>query len=157
MALLLIGYGNTLRCDDGVGQAIALTVADWRIPDLQVEACHQLTPELALELALVERVWFIDAYAVPQPSPGHHLIIQQIQGDGHLAPLGHHLTPPRLLSLTAQLYGRIPEAYWLLIPAGDFGFGECFSVMTEQAMAEAIAWLQKTLMPQPVSPCTNSA
>ncbi|MEA5418013.1 hydrogenase maturation protease [Spirulina sp. CCNP1310] len=156
MTRLLIGYGNTLRCDDGVGQAIAQTVADWQIPHLQVEACHQLTPELALTLALVERVWFIDAYAVPEPALHHPVIIQPIQADDHLTPLGHHLTPPLLLSLTKQLYGRIPEASWLLIPAGDFSFGEHFSAMTQQAMEEAIAWLETTLTPQ-ATPCTNSA
>lgn len=154
MALLLIGYGNTLRCDDGVGQAIALKVADWEIPQLRVEACHQLTPELAAALAIMERVWFVDAYAVPQPSPHHRLMIQRIKADAHFTPLGHHLTPPLLLSLTQQLYGRTPEAHWLLIPAGDFSFGEHFSAMTQQAMEEAIAWLETTLTPQ-ATPCTN--
>ena len=154
MALLLIGYGNTLRCDDGVGQAIAQTVADWQLPQLRVEACHQLTPELAPELALVERAWFIDAYAVPEPTTGHSMIVQPIHADPQRHTLGHHLTPPLLLSLTQQLYGRTPPAEWLLIPAGDFSFGECFSPMTQQAMEEAIAWLQATLTP-PTVPCTN--
>lgn len=155
MALLLIGYGNTLRCDDGVGQAIALQVADWQIPQLRVEACHQLTPELAPELACVERVWFIDAYAVPESATNHPMIVQPIHADSQHQTLGHHLTPPLLLSLTEQLYGQTPEAYWLLIPAENFGFGECFSPMTQQGMEEAIAWLQTTLTPQTATPCTN--
>ncbi|TVQ65164.1 MAG: hydrogenase maturation protease [Spirulina sp. DLM2.Bin59] len=154
MSLLLIGYGNTLRCDDGVGQAIALTVATWQIPDLRVEVCHQLTPELAAALATVERVWFVDAYGVPQDAEQHPVKIQPLEADPQINPLGHHLTPPLVLSLTAQLYGRTPEAWWLLIPAIDFSFGETFSPLTQQAMAEAIAWLETTLTPQ-ATPCTN--
>jgi Ni,Fe-hydrogenase maturation factor len=32
--ILVIGYGNSLRCDDGVGQAIARRVADWGLKDV---------------------------------------------------------------------------------------------------------------------------
>jgi hydrogenase maturation protease len=45
--ILLIGYGNTLRNDDGVGVRIAEIIAEENRPHVQVIATHQLTPELA--------------------------------------------------------------------------------------------------------------
>ena len=37
---LIIGYGNTLRSDDGVGPRLAQTVADWRLPGVRSLALH---------------------------------------------------------------------------------------------------------------------
>jgi len=66
---LVIGIGNPLRGDDGVGallaeQAALFTAAD---PDgpVAVRSVQQLTPELAEELARLEAVLFIDAWLAP--------------------------------------------------------------------------------------------
>jgi hypothetical protein len=60
---LLIGWGNPLRGDDGVGQAIAAAVERWGQPQLEVVEAVQLTPELAPLLAAARRVLFVDAEA----------------------------------------------------------------------------------------------
>ena len=56
--LLVIGIGNPLRGDDGVGprlaaeaEALAPRPRRGREPDLAVRAVQQLTPELAPEVA----------------------------------------------------------------------------------------------------------
>src|SRR5262249_51109422 len=59
--LLVIGYGNELRGDDGVGPAAARAVAAWAEPCVQAIATHQLTPELADAIAGAEEVVFVDA------------------------------------------------------------------------------------------------
>jgi hypothetical protein len=59
--LLVIGYGNELRGDDGVGPAAARAVAAWNEPGVQGIATHQLTPELADAIAGAEEVVFVDA------------------------------------------------------------------------------------------------
>ena len=61
---LVIGIGNTLRGDDGVGWWLAQRAERWR-PAVQVRVVQQLTPELAAELAPVNRVLFIDAWLGP--------------------------------------------------------------------------------------------
>jgi Ni,Fe-hydrogenase maturation factor len=50
-AILVIGYGNELRGDDAIGQWVARAVA-----------AHQLTPELAEDLAHTDYAVFVDAY-----------------------------------------------------------------------------------------------
>jgi len=58
---LLIGYRNSLRSDDGVGQKVATIVEDWEVPELRSLFVHQLTPELVTDIAQVELVIFVDA------------------------------------------------------------------------------------------------
>ena len=64
MTVLIIGYGNPLRGDDGVGWRVAEAVAA-ALPDgaAEVLTVHQLTPELAELMSRADRVIFIDAAA----------------------------------------------------------------------------------------------
>jgi hypothetical protein len=64
--LLVIGYGNELRGDDGVGPKTAMAVSEWHFPGVKTMVCHQLTPDLAEPIAAAERVVFIDAVAEPR-------------------------------------------------------------------------------------------
>ena len=61
---LIVGYGNPLRGDDGVGQAVAQAFAgENAIAGVDAIVCHQLTPELAEQFAAAARVVLIDAAA----------------------------------------------------------------------------------------------
>ena len=59
--ILVIGYGNTLRSDDGVGPRVAMAVASREWPGFNAIAVQQLTPELAEPLAAAELAIFVDA------------------------------------------------------------------------------------------------
>ncbi|MGF1587982.1 MAG: hydrogenase maturation protease [Pleurocapsa sp.] len=61
MHYLVIGYGNTLRSDDGAGQSAANQIAAWGLPNVRSLAVHQLTPELAEDIANADTVIFVDA------------------------------------------------------------------------------------------------
>jgi len=64
---LVIGIGNPLRGDDGIGWRLAALMP--ARAGLAVRCRQQLTPELAEELASVERVLFLDAWLGPD-GPG---------------------------------------------------------------------------------------
>lgn len=59
---LIIGYGNPLRGDDGLGWHVAQRLAAV-LPQhrARIEVCHQLTPELAEPISRADLVIFIDA------------------------------------------------------------------------------------------------
>jgi hydrogenase maturation protease len=59
--LLIIGYGNTLRSDDGVGPHVVREIAAQRLPDVTCVVVHQLTPEMAAQVTLADQVLFVDA------------------------------------------------------------------------------------------------
>jgi hydrogenase maturation protease len=64
--LLVIGYGNTLRGDDGVGPRVAEAVRALRLPGVSTLVCQMLTPEHAAPISLAQTVIFVDA-AVDAP------------------------------------------------------------------------------------------
>ena len=112
MATLVIGYGNTLRGDDAVGRLAADTVEAWRLRDVKTLSVHQLTPELAEDIAAAQQVIFIDAAANASWQP--------LTPATSARSLTHHVDPQGLLALASALYGAMPTAYLLTLPAIDF-------------------------------------
>lgn len=144
MTTLVIGYGNTLRSDDGAGQRAAELVESWNIADVRSLMVHQLTPELATEIALAERVIFVDAIAAEQVQST--VKIEKLVGEDMSQVSGHDCHPRYLLSLTKKLYQKEPPAYWVLIPAMQFEFGETFSFLTQQSLEIALINIRNLLV-----------
>ncbi len=137
MTILLIACGNPLRRDDGAGGVLARRLAAERLVGLRILILHQLTPELAVDLARpeVRCALFADAFVVDADADAP--ILRPLDGEGGAPPLGHHLCPESLLGLTARLYGRRPPAWLAAIPGEDFGFGEGLSLEAQRAVARA--------------------
>ena len=138
-AVLVIGYGNALRSDDGAGIRAATMIAA-RDSRARVITCQQLTPELVDDIAAAAQVVFIDAYAANERAA--RLRIERIVGDdGDAASvLGHHANPARLLALAGRLHGHVPEAWVVGVPGHCFDVGEAISNETAQRIDEAAAW-----------------
>ena len=65
---LVVGYGNSLRSDDGVGwHAAGLLATDPRLAGARVLARHQLVPELAVDVSRASLVVLVDAAADGDP------------------------------------------------------------------------------------------
>ncbi len=140
--ILIIGYGNDLRSDDGVGQKIANQIQNWQIPHIQSIALHQLTPELAETISEVKKVIFIDVYPA---SEGAKIQIQNLEPTNMRDKIGHISDPRSLLALCQALYNHLPEAWMIAIPGVNFDFGEILSPTTEQGMNEALAAIDKLI------------
>ena len=133
MNTLVIGYGNPLRGDDGVGPQVVEQLAAWSEEKLQTRAVHQLTPELAAEISLVEEVWFVDAWV-----GGVTPTVQQLTVTTALPVMDHGWQPEGLLQLAKTLYDAEPVAYHLLIPAQQFDYGENLSEMARKGIDWAV-------------------
>lgn len=141
---LIIGYGSTLRRDDGVGYVLAEKIAGEAWPAVQSLAVHQLTPELTALLAQAKRVIFMDAQA--QWQAGDPLVtLTSLDIAPQYRSLEHHCGPGYLLALTHGLYQHRPQAWLLAIAAVDFSFGEELSPLTQQAQDAAKQQLRKLL------------
>ena len=132
--LLVIGYGNSLRGDDGVGRRLAEAVAAWRAPDIAVLSLHQLVPELVEDLQDAERVLFVDAVA----GVGDVHLRKFVAFPGNRS-LNHHADPGGLLALATELYGHCPEAWLLTIPGSNFDLSEDISPGAQANMTKALA------------------
>jgi hydrogenase maturation protease len=120
---LYIGYGNSLRGDDGVGLYVAQR--------LQGLAVHQLTPELAEPISQASNVVFIDADITLAPGEVRRAPVVEAQSS-----LGHHCTPGELLVIARVLYGHAPPAELISIGIESTELAEALSPRV-QAAAEA--------------------
>lgn len=144
---LVIGIGNPLRGDDGVGallaeQAAVFTAADPGGP-VAVRSVQQLTPELVEELAQLEDVLFIDAWLTPDRAEPRLTAIAAAAG----ALESHRLEPAQLLVASQALYGRMPRAHLLQVPAHALGHGMELSAELQAVLPAARALLQAWLTP----------
>jgi hydrogenase maturation protease len=120
-ALLVIGYGNELRGDDAVGPLCARAVAAWRRPRVRALDVHQLTPELACEMAGGPHVVFVDAGL-----PGSVLEVRELAKHSTLR-AGHGSDPRELIALAELLHGCAPRAWLIAVPATSLELGEGLS------------------------------
>jgi hydrogenase maturation protease len=137
MRTLIIGYGSTLRGDDGIGPV----VAEWveRVVDereVRVLVQHQLTPELAADLAEAELVIFVDA--AENLRAGEVRVLRLM--DAMATPREHsHSVDPAWLVYTARvLYGRAPRAYAVVVGGASFELSAGLSAAAMRGAHEAV-------------------
>ncbi|MFB3827689.1 MAG: hydrogenase maturation protease [Bryobacteraceae bacterium] len=122
--VLIIGYGNPLRGDDGLGRRAAELLGGL--------AVHQLTPELAEPVSAADLVIFIDA---AEGGPPGQWQCREIAAS---APAGraftHHVDPAALVEAAALLYGRAPRALLFTMFGESFGYEEGLSAAVEAAL-----------------------
>lgn len=132
--VLVLGYGNPLRCDDGLGWQVAVEFYGANgSPDVEVLPCHQLTPELAEPVSRAEVVLFVDTRR--DGIPGEFYCEEMCPESGPVA-FTHHLSPAALLDLSSELYGACPKAYLVSICGESFEAGESLSTAVERRLPE---------------------
>ncbi len=155
--VLIIGYGNTLRSDDGIGWHTASLLAnDPRFRDdpglagVEVLAVHQLTPELAIDFSRVSLVILVDAGADDPPGEisvqslaldedaGAHTGDTGGAGDtgagGGPGATSHHVGPNELLALARALYGAAPATLLVRVGVAEMELGEALSPAVSAAL-----------------------
>ena len=139
--ILVIGYGNPGRQDDGLGPAAAAEIEALGWPTVTTLDNYQLVLEDAVELAAHDIVWFVDAArggdapcAIDALSP-----VLDITFTSHL------LKPEALLAIAAQQFGRAPEAYLVSIRGYEFDFMEGLSDRARSNLAAAIVLMRSRI------------
>lgn len=146
--VLVIGFGNTLRRDDGAGVVAArLLAADARLAadDVVVREAYQLLPEMALDLGEATLAVFVDADARGLPGS---VEIRQIDplsaartdadARGEPGASSHHVGAGELVALAAELTGHAPRAVAIGIGVADLELGEGLSPAVEAALPRVV-------------------
>ena len=133
--VLLIGYGNPGRLDDGLGPALAAEIEQRRIPGVTVEANYQLTVEDAAAVAECDVVIFADA-SVDGAEP---FFIAPVQPRTDVSFSSHSVEPAAVLGLARDLFDRRPAAYAVGIRGYEFDeFGERLSARARANLRAAV-------------------
>ena len=145
--ILIIGYGNLLRGDDGFGREVAErlrgTIHD---PAVEILALPQLTPELMEPVSRAGRVLFIDARDGAGPG---EISLEPLEPHAESRTgFTHFATPSGLLAGARALYGSCPPAALLTAGAAGFELGAGLSIPVSRALREAVDrvvpnWIRK--------------
>lgn len=144
---LLIGIGNPLRGDDGLGRAVAEQLAretgDTGI-DCDIHTVHQLTPELAEVMAKANLAVLIDASRQGEAGELRIRLLSPCTRPGAVGM--HHMTPEELATLTAALYGQCPPIIMVSLTGADFGIGEHLSAIVAQKISSVSATVKQYML-----------
>lgn len=141
-SLIVFGYGNPGRQDDGLGPAAAEAIAQWEWTGVTVQTNYQLNLEDADEAAKHDRVVFVDAaatglepYAVRPAVPAAQTAFSS-----------HTMSPEGILAICRDYYGRAPHSILVAIRGYDFEFGETLSSPARNNLAQAIEWVKRYII-----------
>jgi hydrogenase maturation protease len=136
---LILSWGNPGRRDDGLGPALAAALEERRPPNVTVETDYQLQIEYAADVALHERVVFVDA---DRMGDGPFRMRRLAPGDRRLSFSTHSVAPEAVLALTKDLFDAEPEAWLLGIKGYEFdGFGQGLSARAKANLSAAVRYL----------------
>ncbi len=149
MKILVIGYGNPGRLDDGLGTAFAARIQALSLPNVMVESNYQLNVEDAELISHHEVAVFADA-SVDAAEPFEFKPITA--NDPVVGFSSHSITAESLLGLAEQLFSARPAAYAMAIRGYDFdAFGECLSNAAVNNLEAAVAYFREWVVAQQAS------
>ena len=140
--ILIIGYGNPGRLDDGLGPAFAEAVKQYNIKDLDVDSDYQLTVEDAVDIAEHDIVVFADA-DVRGPEPFY---LKKIEPATVVSLSSHSIKPTSLIGLVKETFNKDVAAYIIGIRGYEFNeFKEKLSEKAVKNLKEAVKFMKPML------------
>ena len=140
--VLVIGYGNPGRLDDGIGPILAEKLETMKLPNVTVDSDYQLNVEDASDIAKHDIVVFADA-ALAGSEP---FFFTQLTPQPALGFSSHSVEPEVLLHMAREMFGSNTLGFALGIRGYEFNeFGESLSDKAKANLEAAIEFLVKTI------------
>ncbi len=140
--ILLVGFGNPAREDDGLGPAAADELEKYNIEGLTVDANYQLSVEDAADAAEHDIVIFVDA-SIKGDGPFEFFQLEPVNQQSFSS---HSVEPAGVLGMAKELFNSKCRGYMMGIRGYSF---EMFTeVMTEKAgenLKLAVDFLVRTI------------
>lgn len=142
--ILIIGYGSPMRSDDGLGSCAAEQLSrTLGSRDIEVLACHQLTPELAGALSQAAAVIFIDASREGEPG---ELSCVPVTPQASGTSFSHDLSPAAALALSQLLFRTSPRAFLVTLCGKNFDHGETLSAPVASGMPRLMTLVEELVV-----------
>lgn len=139
--ILVYGYGNPGRQDDGIGPALAEMIENSGLQGVVCDSNYQLNIEDAYNVSKSSAVVFLDA-----SSDGNEpFSFQRIDPSAEIRFTTHAMSPQSVLALADELYRFHAPAYLMAIRGYSWDFGEPMTREAETNMNGAFQFLQEVL------------
>ncbi len=139
MRIVVFGWGNDARGDDGLGPLLLARVAGASWPEVTTIEDFQLQIEHALDLEGAEMALFLDA-GKGTPAP---FAFAEIEPKWVGTPSTHAIAPEAVLEVFARTLGKAPPPSFTLCVRGEsFELGEGLSAEAAERLESAWAFLE---------------
>lgn len=146
--ILVYGYGNPGRQDDGLGAALVQQLENWLLmhPEIEVDTdCnYQLNIEDAAAIADRDLVIFVDA-STDETIPAFRMTPVN-PSDARVEFTMHAVSPAFVLDLCRKIQGSCPETWLLQIRGYTWDFEERLSAEAQHNLALALVHLKEFLI-----------
>lgn len=141
ITVCIIGVGNTIRSDDGMGAYVCSILKDLQIPALQIMVVHQLDAELVEELVQYDKLVIIDAAV-----DGDDVSFYELQtADAIPLSSSHHVNAAMLAALAQKVYHKELPLMICAVRGYDFDIGDKLSEAAEANCIKAVKVIQDWL------------
>ena len=137
--LIVFGYGNPGRQDDGLGPAAVEEIAKLGLHGVATQFNYQLNIEDADEAGKHDRVVFVDA-AEGGPEP---YAVHRVRPSRAASFTTHVMSPEVVLAICRDYYGRVPPAVLVAIRGYEFDFGEALTPSARHNLGLAVDHIKR--------------
>lgn len=140
--VLVIGYGNPGRLDDGLGPMFAERMEELQIEGVTVDSNYQLAVEDAAAISEHDFVVFVDAaVSGAEPFSFEHVIPKH-----HMSFSSHSISADALVAMAIDLFSSKAEAFMLGIRGYEFNeFNEQISQKATENLEAALTFMKQAL------------
>ncbi len=144
--ILVYGYGNPGRQDDGVGVEVINKLEEWKqtigIPNLSLDANYQLNIEDSAEMQDKSIVVFVDA-SLEEDVDG--FICTQVTPSSKAEFTMHSVSPGFLLDLSQKIYNHNPLTYLIHIKGYEWEFQKEMTAKASKNLGKAVAFIKQAI------------
>lgn len=145
--ILVYGYGNPGRQDDGLGILLVNELEEWaranKLDHIQFDTNYQLNIEDAEIISNYNLVIFADA-SVEELKEG--VAISRLDGQNDLSFTTHAASPGYIVHLCKKLFNKDPRSYLVHIKGYEWDFREGLSVEAKKNLEKALDLLRGYLL-----------
>lgn len=150
MQILVYGYGNPGRQDDGLGIALTQKLEAWvsenKITGIEFDSNYQLNIEDAAAIAEKDLVIFADA----SEEDIEDFCLSRVDGSSKVSFTTHAASPGYIVQLCEELFQKEPLVFLLHIKGYEWAFEEGLSERARANLDQAVEYMQ-TLLADPES------
>lgn len=139
--VLVLGYGNPGRQDDGLGAALVAALEKREAPGVTLDADYQLNIEDAAAMAEHDFVVFVDA-SLEGPAP---FGFERVRPASEIAFTSHSVSPASVAAICEDSFGAAPETWVLGIRGYSFEFVEGLTPQAQKNLEDAVAFVERVI------------
>ena len=145
MNILIYGYGNPGRMDDGLGSELVNALEQWAkensMDNIEFDSNYQLNIEDAYEISTKDMVIFVDA----SQEDIDDFLLTKVDENSKLSFTSHEASPGYIYHLSKKLFNKSPETFLLHIKGYKWDFQQGLSEEAKLNLNKAIAYMKIVL------------